>query len=375
MSSTGVRETNSNERRVIKGLIKNEEAFIQSLRVFANTSTLSGLGSTGGEVNNSPLEASGIALTKSGDFMLGQFGNAFDGVSATNLASDTLDVSKTSGVTFPVVILQGEGLADDDLVTIIQGEDVFPFQELIIRTRVNVITVKNSDNVNTPDGNDLVLPVGSIIHLYFDTFLGEWVIDGGTPFFGTGGFSGNLSDLVIDVNKDWQALGISNVGKITGVPEIEFTGDNNHAIISDSSGIRQEIDALEAHKFITNGVPIGAFDNPSAGINLLDMFSHDIINTGDILPGAGSHEVGDSTDFYNQMHSQFFVPEAATVITNRYGLAKTGNALYVNFDNTNVDAGFGIFEEGLQRFFFSRFGTTPFVNEFFIGGDPFLALS
>ncbi len=187
MSSTGVRETNSNEKRVIKGLIKNEEAFIQSLRVFANTSTISGLGATEGEVNNSPNEASGNYLSKSGDTMIGQFGNNFDTITATNLVDDTLDVSKSTGITFPVVILQGEGLTDDDLVTIIQGEDVFPFQELWIRTRVNIITVKNSDNVNTPDGGDLVLPVGSIIKLIFDTFLGEWVIVGGNAVAGSGG--------------------------------------------------------------------------------------------------------------------------------------------------------------------------------------------
>jgi len=139
MSSTGVRDSNSNSKRIIKGLILNEAQFIQSLRVFANTSTLSGLGATGGETNNSPLEASGNYFTKSGDILLGQFGNSFDTIAATNLVNDTLDVSKSTGSTFPVIILQGEGLADDDLVTILQGEDVFPFQELIIRTRVNII--------------------------------------------------------------------------------------------------------------------------------------------------------------------------------------------------------------------------------------------
>ena len=59
MSSTGVRESNDNNKRVIKGLIQNEAQFIQSLRVFANTSTLSGLGSTEGEINNSPKDPSG----------------------------------------------------------------------------------------------------------------------------------------------------------------------------------------------------------------------------------------------------------------------------------------------------------------------------
>jgi len=217
MSSTGVRDSSSTEKRVIKGLILNEAQFIQSLRVFANFSTLSGLGATGGDSNNSPLEASGNFFTKSGDFMLGQIGNSFDTIAATNIVNDILDVSKTSGVTFPVVILQGESPPTaDDLVTIVQGEDVFPFQELVIRTRSSIITIKNSDNINTPDGNDLVLPVGSIIHLYFDTFLGEWVIDGGTPFFGSGGVSFPI---------DFPEL---NTGSPTVSTTIDFADSDRH---------------------------------------------------------------------------------------------------------------------------------------------------
>jgi len=105
----------------------------------------------------------------------------------------------------------------------------------------------------------------------------------------------------------------------------------------------------------------------------MDLKSNDIINTGDVLPQGTGEEVGDATNFYNQMHSQFFIPEGASIFNSRYGLSKTGNTLYVNFDDTNIDAGFGIYEQGVQRFLFSRTGTTPFVNEFFIGGDPFLS--
>lgn len=181
MTSTGVRDSNSTEKRVIKGLIQNEAQFIQSLRVFANTSTISGLGATEGDSNNSPNEPSGNYFAKSGDIVLGQKGNAFNPLAATNILNGVLDVSKSTGTTFPIVILQGESPPTaDDLVTITQGTDVFPFQELVIRTRSSIITIKNSDNINTPNGSDLVLPIGSIIHLYFDTFLGEWVIDGGT---------------------------------------------------------------------------------------------------------------------------------------------------------------------------------------------------
>ncbi len=99
----------------------------------------------------------------------------------------------------------------------------------------------------------------------------------------------------------------------------------------------------------------------------LDVVDNSITNTGDITPGAGAHQVGDSTDFYNQMHSQFFVPETAAVITNRYGLSKVGNTLYVNFDNTNTDAGFSIYEEGFESFRF--YHPTSNVNEFHMGSS------
>lgn len=110
---------------------------------------------------------------------------------------------------------------------------------------------------------------------------------------------------------------------------------------------------------------IGQFD--------ISVEQNDIVNTGDVLPSGVGGNVGDSTNFYNQMHSQFFVPEPAAVIINRYGFAKTGNTLYVNFDDTNVDAGFGIFEQGVQRFLFSRSGFTPFTNVFHIGNPTSLA--
>jgi len=413
MSSTGVRDQDSSIKRVIKGLILNEAQFIQSLRVFANSSTLSGFGATGGDSNNSPNEPSGNYLARSGDTMLGQFGNAFDTIAATNIVSDTLDVSKTSGVTFPVVILQGESPpAADDLVTITQGSDVFPFQELVIRTRSSIITVKNSDNINTPDGNDLVLPVGSIIHLYFDTFLGEWVIDGGTPFFSGGSgvtfpirppiddrgivvanvtyilsnttghilkftlganinvifnnfpiigiqqeweveiiqdgttpfvitwpvsvinppapssyatlgsttivvFRTNdagttirvgntvtttsgvstLSALTIDVNKDWGAFGITNLGALTGVTGIDLDGataliqgpqkidffQSGQQIESLITGIEYSVGDLQSHLFKSLTDNIAEFKEIASGVFRLLMFNHSIRDAKDFL--------------------------------------------------------------------------------------------
>lgn len=105
----------------------------------------------------------------------------------------------------------------------------------------------------------------------------------------------------------------------------------------------------------------------------IDVVQSDIINTGDVLPSGVGGEVGDSTNFYNQMHSQFFVPEGATPISDRFGLSKTGNVVYLNFDDNHTDAGIGIFEQGVRHFLFSRTGDTPFINEFAIAGTGALA--
>ena len=189
--------------------------------------------------------------------------------------------------------------------------------------------------------------------------------------------SGALSTLTIDITKSWLDFGIfdlqfveSNAANNPGdgfirmgtAEEIRMRNPGN----TDDLIITSGNDALTNQAILFkvasgNQLTISGFD--------IDVVNNDIVNTGDIVPGAGAHQVGDSTDFYNQMHSQFFVPEGATIITNRYGLAKTGNQLYVNFNDVDADAGFGIFEEGIQQFNFSKlFGDT---YEFFIGSDPF----
>jgi len=116
---------------------------------------------------------------------------------------------------------------------------------------------------------------------------------------------------------------------------------------------------------------VGEFD--------ISVQQNDIVNTGSILPNGTGGNVGDSTNFYSQMHSQFFVPEAATIITNRYGLSRTSSdnvsdySLYVNYptdDGTTLTSGaFGIYEEGIRKFLFHTVNDDEY--ELFIGSDPF----
>ena len=127
--SSGVREGNSYTLRVIKGLINNEAAFIQSLRVFANTSTLSGLGVTGGITSNSPQIASGNYFRRSGDYMIGQSG---DNYGIIEIIDGTLNVSKSNGDISPLILLNPEGGVVDELDTIIDSWVVMDKKPMVV---------------------------------------------------------------------------------------------------------------------------------------------------------------------------------------------------------------------------------------------------
>ena len=187
-----------------------------------------------------------------------------------------------------------------------------------------------------------------------------------------------LSNVTIDVDKSWLGFNITDIGSI----------GSNAGTVPGSGFIRMAAtDQVRWKNILEDDDLYIDVQRPTLGVVTQDAFAFtvasvvqmyigefdisveqkDIINTGDVLPSGTGGEVGDSTNFYNQMHSQFFIPEGAAVILGRYGLAKTGNTLYVNFDDTNVDAGFSIYEQGFESFRF--YHPTSTVNEFHIGSS------
>jgi len=116
---------------------------------------------------------------------------------------------------------------------------------------------------------------------------------------------------------------------------------------------------------------IGQFD-----ISVQDL---DIIKTGSIFVGSGTHQIGTTTNPYNQMFSQFFIPENANVITNRYGLShttdesddSTTDQTYINIDGNNNLSNFAIKREGFTKALFRRtVSGTPSTYELFLGSFP-----
>ena len=114
----------------------------------------------------------------------------------------------------------------------------------------------------------------------------------------TGGVQ-NLSGLVIDVNKDWLAQGISNIGALTGVTGITATGSS--VVISGidtydffqagqsiqnkadpDGGLLYNVADLQAHIFRADTDEIARFEESAAGVFRLNMLDHSIRDSQDI---------------------------------------------------------------------------------------------
>jgi len=210
MSSTGVRESNNNDRRIIKGLIQNEAQFIQSLRVFANTSTLSGLGSTEGEINNSPIDASGNYLSRLGDTMLGPLALAppLDFTIEID-ANNTIDIGPLNDNAQYTSNVQLDSIQPNGFVLDIIANAAFDGQLLVLRTFAPTVpftisqgTLGNGGNIQTGDGNDLTVGDLQVVTLIFDEALrigantgGSWRILSSTTT--GGGSTPPFSDAIV----------------------------------------------------------------------------------------------------------------------------------------------------------------------------------
>jgi len=205
MSSTGVRESNDTNKRVIKGLILNEAQFIQSLRVFANTSTLSGLGSTEGEINNSPIEASGNYLSRLGDTMLGPLALAPPLDFRIEIdANNTIDIGPLNDNSQYTSNVQLDSIQPNSFVLDIIANAAFDGQLLVLRTfapgtpfTISQGTLGNGGNIQTGDGSDLTVGDLQTVTLIFDAALiieantgGSWRVIS----VSSGGGAGSLSE-------------------------------------------------------------------------------------------------------------------------------------------------------------------------------------
>jgi len=114
-----------------------------------------------------------------------------------------------------------------------------------------------------------------------------------------------LSALDIDVNKNWQAQGIANVGALTGVTgidmdgaapliqgvdKIEFlqAGQSIQNKADPNGGLLYGVAAVQSHIFLANLIEIARFEEAAAGVYRLEMLGHSIRDARDITFASSS---------------------------------------------------------------------------------------
>jgi len=203
----------------------------------------------------------------------------------------------------------------DKVLVIKSGGNILTSSDITITDEEFFILVKHSETETGISGGAYkILKVGaagydtiqeegiSVTQRTVMNFIGATVtavdnaIDNRTDITVTAGTSGLLSDLTIDVTKDWLGLGISNVGDLTGVTEIDMDGatativgvqrinlfQDTQLIESVSSGIEYVTANLQSHLFKSQNDNIAQFEEAAAGVLRLDMLDHAIKDAKDI---------------------------------------------------------------------------------------------
>ena len=115
----------------------------------------------------------------------------------------------------------------------------------------------------------------------------------------SGGGVSTLSDLTINVNKNWGALGINNFGPLTGVTSIDLDGltatiqgvktleffddSPNKTITTDANSFNFNTVALDQFSFFANAIEMARIEEVTAGVYKLNMLVHSIDNAKDIV--------------------------------------------------------------------------------------------
>jgi len=178
MSSTGTRKQRSVQDRAAEALIENDKELINSFKVFAESSNaVAGL--AGPAANNSPKTPAGNYLAREGDSMIGPIalGPPLDFTVDID-ANNTIDIGPTGENIQYSSNIQIDDTPTSTTLDIIANAN-FDGQVLIIRTfappvsgiTISQATLANGGNIQTADGNDIILGDLQMIILVFDESL------------------------------------------------------------------------------------------------------------------------------------------------------------------------------------------------------------
>ncbi|KKM21290.1 hypothetical protein LCGC14_1636940, partial [marine sediment metagenome] len=187
----GIRKEKNLPERITRSLIQNEELFIQSLKIFANTSIVGSQGSQSGGSTGGPSGV-GNYLRKDGDIMDGVFATR---PSIATIADNEIDIRKVTATNYTSKVFLVPESGNADVLNFIVGGTAgtkilgseFPGQWLIVQPiALATITINNDasdfgdptatprQNIRTPDGNPVILKNEQAVLLNFDVTSGQW---------------------------------------------------------------------------------------------------------------------------------------------------------------------------------------------------------
>lgn len=170
---------------------------------------------------------------------------------------------------------------------------------------------------------------------------------------GTGaGFSGNLSALTIDANKDWATKSITNMAAIQYV---DVGAAIRGSISGDSGSSAIRLATASAGKFIISDVIIDIAEFTNAGglkmFKGINVNSQTLSNTGNITYGAATFDQGDATNPLDQLFVKTVRLQTGLLVTNKpTATSLTGNTFDINFPTGST---FNIHENGTSKHTFS----------------------
>ena len=189
MSSSGVRESDSTDKRTKKLALDREEDLINSFKTWDEATSLSSLAG-GGTQSSGVGSAPGNFMPLQGDNWLGQYGNQFE---ITTIQNGQLNVSRQSGSSSPILVVNPESGSPDFLDTMVPGSDILFYQEQLIHTVSQTITIRPKLSISI---TNIVGIGGNIVEVTVaDTSLltdGDKVDISGTTNF-------NLVDAIITI--------------------------------------------------------------------------------------------------------------------------------------------------------------------------------
>lgn len=206
----GIRKEKNLPERIARSIIQNEELFIQSLKIFANTSIVGSQGAQSGGSSGGPSGV-GNYFRKDGDIVDGVFATR---PSIATIADGEIDIRKITGDNYTSkVFLIPESGTEDELNFILGGSAgpiilgaEFPGQWLIMQPIAGAKITINHDisgfgdptasprkNFRTPDGNPIILENEQAVLVNFDSTSGQWSFLGtpGTAVAGDSCFAEN----------------------------------------------------------------------------------------------------------------------------------------------------------------------------------------